>query len=78
MLLRTDDKLKFRLDINGLRAWAVMVVVLYHLGVPGFSGGFVGVDVFVLSGSLMTDIVVGGLEDARDNRPRCKPSTLPA
>lgn len=53
----------FRLDINGLRAWAVMVVMLYHFGVAGFSGGFVGVDVFfVISGFLMTTIVVGGLE----------------
>jgi transposase len=48
----------FRTDINGLRAWAVMGVVLYHFGVPGFSGGFVGVDVFfVISGFLMTSIM---------------------
>lgn len=53
----------FRLDINGLRAWAVVAVVLYHFGVPGFAGGFVGVDVFfVISGFLMTGIVVRGLE----------------
>lgn len=66
MSLRTEDKLKFRPDINGLRAWAVMVVVLYHFGVPGFSGGFIGVDVFfVVSGFLMTGIVVGGLEGQR-------------
>ena len=37
----------FRNDINGLRAWAVVAVVLYHFGVPGFGGGFVGVDVFI-------------------------------
>ena len=37
----------FRLDINGLRAWAVVAVMLYHFGVPGFAGGFVGVDVFL-------------------------------
>lgn len=36
----------FRHDINGLRAWAVLAVVFYHFGVPGFSGGFIGVDVF--------------------------------
>jgi peptidoglycan/LPS O-acetylase OafA/YrhL len=53
----------FRSDINGLRAWAVVAVVLYHFSVPGFGGGFVGVDVFfVISGLLMTGIVVGGLE----------------
>ena len=53
----------FRGDINGLRAWAVVAVILYHFGVPGFGGGFVGVDVFfVISGFLMTGIVVRGLE----------------
>lgn len=53
----------FRADINGLRAWAVVAVVFYHFGIPGFSGGFVGVDVFfVISGFLMTGIVVKGLE----------------
>jgi peptidoglycan/LPS O-acetylase OafA/YrhL len=53
----------FRTDINGLRAWAVVAVILYHFGVPGMTGGFVGVDVFfVISGFLMTGIVVRGLE----------------
>jgi peptidoglycan/LPS O-acetylase OafA/YrhL len=53
----------FRLDINGLRAWAVVAVVLYHFGVLGFGGGFVGVDVFfVISGYLMTNIIINGLE----------------
>lgn len=56
----------FRFDINGLRAWAVLGVVLYHFRVPGFSGGFAGVDVFfVISGFLMTSIVVGGLDAGR-------------
>lgn len=54
----------FRNDINALRAWAVMAVVFYHFGVPGFSGGFVGVDVFfVISGFLMTGIITQGLEN---------------
>jgi len=56
----------FRLDINGLRAWAVMSVVLFHLGVPGLSGGFVGVDAFfVISGYLMTGILLKGLDAGR-------------
>ena len=49
-----------RRDIEGLRAVAVAAVVLYHARVPGFSGGYVGVDVFfVLSGYLMTGLLVG-------------------
>lgn len=54
--------MEFRTDINGLRAYAVLAVLLFHFSVPGFSGGFVGVDVFfVLSGYLMTAIIVGGI-----------------
>lgn len=57
-------KSNFRKDINGLRAWAVIAVVLFHFGVPGFGGGFVGVDVFfVISGYLMTGIIISGLEN---------------
>lgn len=56
---------KFRGDINGLRAWAVSAVIFYHFSVPGFTGGFVGVDIFfAISGFLMTGIVVGGLENS--------------
>ncbi len=40
------SSLAYRRDIDGLRAVAVIAVVLFHFGVPGFTGGFVGVDVF--------------------------------
>lgn len=58
------SKTIFRTDISGLRAIAVISVVLFHFGVAGFSGGFVGVDIFfVISGFLMTGIVVRGLDN---------------
>lgn len=49
---------RFRPDIEGLRAVAVLAVVLFHAGVPGFGGGFIGVDVFfVVSGFLITGLL---------------------
>jgi peptidoglycan/LPS O-acetylase OafA/YrhL len=48
----------FRADIEGLRAVAVLAVVLFHAGMPGVSGGYVGVDVFfVISGFLITGLL---------------------
>ena len=56
----------YRRDIDGLRAAAVVPVVLFHAGVPGFSGGFVGVDVFfVISGYLITALIA---EEIRNER----------
>src|SRR5215471_427882 len=50
---------KFRPDIEGLRAFAVLSVVLYHAGLFGVHGGFVGVDVFfVISGFLITRLLL--------------------
>ncbi len=50
--------IKYRADIDGLRGLAVTAVVLYHARVPGFAGGYVGVDVFfVISGFLITQVL---------------------
>ncbi|WP_345950340.1 acyltransferase family protein [Mucilaginibacter sp. PAMB04274] len=55
--------MKFRYDINALRAIAVIGVILFHFKVPQFGGGFSGVDVFfVISGYLMSRIVITDLE----------------
>lgn len=54
--------MRHRPEIDGLRALAVIPVVLFHAGLPGFSGGFIGVDVFfVISGYLITLILVTDL-----------------
>jgi len=51
--------IRFRSDVEGLRAVAVLLVVLDHLKAPGFQGGFFGVDVFfVISGFLITQLLL--------------------
>lgn len=58
--------MQFRKDINGLRAIAVIAVVLFHFNASWMPGGFAGVDVFfVISGFLMTGIIFRGIEQEK-------------
>lgn len=58
--------MKYRAEIDGLRSIAVIPVILFHAGFKIFSGGFIGVDVFfVISGYLITTIIIEDLENER-------------
>ncbi len=55
---------RHRADIDALRALAIGLVVAFHARIPGFEGGFIGVDVFfVVSGFLITGLLLAELED---------------
>ena len=55
--------MNYRADIDGLRAVAVLPVVFFHAGFSYFVNGFLGVDIFfVISGFLITTIILGDIE----------------
>jgi hypothetical protein len=78
--------LAHRPEVDGLRALAVLPVILFHAGFTMFSGGYVGVDVFfVISGFLITSIILNeqlagrfsivGFYERRARRIRCRAGT---
>ena len=55
--------MKYRPEIDGLRTVAILPVILFHAGIAGIDGGFIGVDIFfVISGFLITTILIQDLE----------------
>lgn len=58
-----DAKREYLRHVDGLRALAVLIVIFFHFGISGFSGGYVGVDIFfVISGFLITRILIAEIE----------------
>lgn len=65
-LAKTGVHSGYRPDVDGLRAIAVWLVILFHAGYAPFSGGFVGVDVFfVISGYLITGLIATSIDARR-------------
>ena len=63
--------MRFRPEIDGLRALAVSLVILCHLGITGFSGGYIGVDIFfVISGFLITNLLINEYQNNLDDNNR--------
>ncbi|HEX7857266.1 MAG TPA: acyltransferase family protein [Sphingobium sp.] len=61
---KSHQHIAFRPDIEGIRAVAVLLILFNHSGVRGFSGGFIGVDVFfVISGYLITSILLRDIQN---------------
>ena len=60
--------MRYRPEIDGLRAIAVIPVILFHAGFETFSGGLIGVDVFfVISGYLITSIMLSEMDEGKFN-----------
>src|SRR5258706_4124127 len=66
-----SGSMAYRPDVDGLRAVAVLSVILCHFGAPGFGGGYIGVDVFfVISGFLITSIVLRDVAEGGYSLPK--------
>lgn len=66
MHINLEDAVRYRAEIDGLRALAVIPVILYHAGFQWLPGGFIGVDVFfVISGYLITTILINELDQGK-------------